>query len=676
MTINLPIYRHVEIDGYQMFPGKEDNPGLRHTFSSGLHLVAGVNGLGKSTVLLALYHGVVGAASIRNDDYGVPRPEIVSERWSDCFRKRVADGARAARLKLTFSIGEDVFEICRSLYDLSLNQWTLNGSSQTVDEHIYEAALTDAMRVGSFSDVLVLLNLIVFMFEKRSLLMWTPLAQRNVLRALFMSPDKARTLASRAQKVATTNSAYRNFLYITNRDRRKLVRAKKALNTADSLSAEYDTLQQAIAGQVEQLRELYRKREEADEARTLARSTLETAKYNYDDHLRELEALKLARVANTFPTATEAGRYVIGGLIGDNSCLVCGSDSGPLIDKWISVVADGDCIVCGARPATQEVLVPPAAIDGARISRVEGRLESARQSLDTAKRDFKAKQSDYEEVQHQIDTLLVERRSNEKRVREIAGSLPPSPPELRALEERVATQDRTLEDLRNEQSDAERKFSEVFVEFQQTIMAVADDIRDKFADRISEFLLERAEISFKTTRAPIGESGKSYEWPAFLLSMTSGTFDNPSPRLSRSEVSMSQGEFIDLAFRLALVEVAAGSGPATLVFDAPEASLDALFMRRAGAFLAQFAQNHRNNRLIVTSNLTNADMIPALFGAYEAMPGDPTPITIPRDQRWSRIIDLLKLAAPTSAVQIIGKRYNNLLSIALFPPSGEEESGL
>ena len=205
-------------------------------------------------------------------------------------------------------------------------------------------------------------------------------------------------------------------------------------------------------------------------------------------------------------------------------------------------------------------------------------MRNGREALETAKSDFEMRQSHCVEVQGQIDHLLLDRSSNEQRVQQIAGSLPPSPPELQALEERVATQDQTLSDLKIEQTEAEENFSEVFSEFQHAITAAADDIRDMFAARISEFLLERAEISFSTTRAAIGESGRRYEWPSFLLSMTSGTFDNPSPRRSRSEVSMSQGEFIDLAFRLALVEVAAGSGPATLVFDAPEASLDALFM--------------------------------------------------------------------------------------------------
>lgn len=300
----------------------------------------------------------------------------------------------------------------------------------------------------------------------------------------------------------------------------------------------------------------------------------------------------------------------------------------------------------------------------------------ARQALDTSVGEYELKLARFNELQSEIDELLRERHSNEQRVRQIAGSLPPSPPTVRSLEERVAKQNETLNGLRKEQATAEQDFSAVFGNFQKSVEMRADRIREKFASLTSEFLVERAEITPTTIRAPIGESGQSYDWPGFLLSMTSGTFDNPTPRRNRSDVSMSQGEFIDLAFRLALVEVAAEGGPASLVFDAPEASLDALFMRRAGAFLARFTQANPKNRLIVTSNLTNADMIPALFGAYKPQEGDPEPITIARTERRSRVINLLEIAAPTSAVQLVGDRYKDLLNEALFPPKGEGARGL
>lgn len=502
-----------------MFPGSEGNQGLSHELTPGLHLVAGVNGLGKSTLLLMLYHGIVGPASIRNNDYGVPQPEIVPQNFSERFRRRVADAARSARLSLSFSIGKDDFEISRSLYDLSIKKWELNGSAQVVNENTYTDAVTKAMNVGNFADVLIILNLVVFMFEDRSLLIWTPQEQRNVLRALFMSPDEARTLAERAHEVATSNSAYRNLLYIKNRDRRKLEKDRAALASANELSAEYHTIQQKIAEQTERLESLYEKWREVDEERTEARATLERAKFNYDERLREIEALKLTRVANEFPSATEAGRYVVNRIIGDKVCLTCGADGGPLIDRWIAAVADGACLVCGASEQDQKTVLPTVVLDTARISKEEKRLESARQTLKTSTIEYENKLAQFNKLQSEIDNRKGDMSSNEQRELQLAESLPPGLHSLHALEDQVSRQSETLQNLKKEQETAERKFSAVFGSFQQSIEAHADQIREKFANRISEFLVERAEISFTPTREPIGESGKRYEWPSFSLSM-------------------------------------------------------------------------------------------------------------------------------------------------------------
>jgi hypothetical protein len=659
-----------------MYPGTEAAPGLQHPLGPGLQLVAGVNGLGKSTVLLMLYHGLVGPASIRNDDFGVPQPEIVARRYADRFRRRVADGAKAAWVRLKFKIGDDSYEVRRSLYDLSLTAWSLNGAPQNLNDDLYTSAVARSMNVGGFADVLVILNLIVFMFEDRGLLMWNPLFQRNALRALFMAPAEANDLAERAQAVATANSAYRNLLYIVNRDRKQLLKDKAALASADALSAEYNTLQQAVAAQAEVLDGLIDRRRALDDARTEARSTLETAKFNFDDLLREIEALKLARVASAFPDSDDSGRYVLARIIGDKECLACGARGGPLIEKWLAAAATGACVVCGSPPSQQEVVVPPLAVDAARLARAQERLVLARQALETVTAEAIAQSERFEKIQAEIDGVIRKKGELEHRVRQIAGSLPPSPPAVAALEGRVAKESETLENLKKEQSIAEFEFSKVFDRFRMSIEQKADLIRERFGNKISDFLVEHAEISLAYVRSAIGESGQSYNWPTFQLSMTSGTFDNPSPRRTRSEVSMSQGEFIDLAFRLALVEAAAENGPASMVFDAPEASLDALFMRRAGAFLSRFTTSNPENRLIVTSNLTNADMIPALFGAYEPLEGDPTPQTTPRSERRGRVINLLEIAAPTSAVELVGDRYKNLLGEALFPPRGSAEPGL
>lgn len=453
LGVQLPIYTAIAVEGYQMYPGNPAYPGIRHEFVPGLHLIAGVNGLGKSTFLLMLYHGLVGPAAIRNDDFGVPMPEVIARRDADRFRRRVADGAKAATVSVGFTIGDDGYIISRSLHDLSLASWHLNSIAQNVDEENYRHSIVTSMKVAGFADVLTILNLIVFMFEDRDLLMWSPLAQRNALRALFMSPSEASDLATRAQAVAKANSAYRNLLYIVNRDRKQLARDRASLAASDAHSVEYRTLQTAVSGLDARIENLTERRRELDEARTHSRETHEIAKYAFDELLREIEALKLARVASAFPSSGESGRYVLGRLIGDQECLACGAEDGPLLDKWAAAVATGSCIFCGADHGLHEVLVPPVVVDSARLAKVQDRIDLAKEALRTAADDAGSCAERHDAVQQEIDDAVQEKSRLESRVRQIAGKVPPSPHSLTALEQRLATQNETLEQLRVEQAE-------------------------------------------------------------------------------------------------------------------------------------------------------------------------------------------------------------------------------
>ena len=123
------------------------------------------------------------------------------------------------------------FEATRALHDLSLLSWKLNGLEQVLDEEVYLRAVVDSMNVGSLADVIMILNLIVFMFEDRGSLMWSKPVQRNALRALFMAPAEANLIAEKAQAVTAANSAYRNLLYIVNRDSKQLIRDRPRLRS-------------------------------------------------------------------------------------------------------------------------------------------------------------------------------------------------------------------------------------------------------------------------------------------------------------------------------------------------------------------------------------------------------------------------------------------------------------
>jgi hypothetical protein len=662
-----------------MYPGLETSPGISHEFTAGLHLIAGVNGLGKSTFLMMLYRGLIGDAAIKNDNYGAPKPELArnkAAKESRTFASRVADGAKAASLEISFQIGDDLFSVKRALGDLKIQDWTLNSEAQQADESVYRQSIIEAMNVSDFATVVTVLNLIVFMFEDRDLLMWDDDAQTNALQALLMSPTEAAELATKRHAVSQANSTYRNLLYHVNRDENRLLREKKKHEEADAHTAEYRALQSSVSAHDESLDRLRTKRFELEEERSTARQGLEVAKHQLDELKREVEALRLARIASAFPSAEDSSLYVLARLLGDKECSACGAENGDLIAKWESALSENSCALCGAAPENSEDVVPPEAVDTARLERASKRLEKAKETLSSAKAHSKRIADALDSVQNDIDQKLSLKSEKTRRIQQISGLLPESAHALSEAEKRLKTQKETLNQIRRDQLEAEAEFAEVFDGFRSAIEARADQIREQFASRISEFLVETAEISLDYKKRPVGESGAPFDWPVFRLSMTSGAFGAPVARTSRSQVSMSQGEFIDLAFRLALVEAALPESPCSLIFDAPEASLDALFMRRAGAFLSKFTTQNRSNRLIVTSNLTNTDMIPALFGAFNPEEGDPTPTVVPREERRDRVIDLLTLAAPTRAVEKVGNRYQDLLDKALFPPYGAERPGL
>ena len=140
-------------------------------------------------------------------------------------------------------------------------------------------------------------------------------------------------------------------------------------------------------------------------------------------------------------------------------------------------------------------------------------------------------------------------------------------------------------------------------------------------------------------------------FPNYGLELSGGGHTNLTRRSNPQEVSQSQREFVDLAFRMALMSAAASNGAAaTLVVDAPETSLDAIFTVRAAEVLARFAKVLPENRLIITSNLIAGELIPELIkrGGVGNSP--------------AKIVNLLNIATPTAAVRHYRKDYEDVFS--------------
>jgi hypothetical protein len=133
--------------------------------------------------------------------------------------------------------------------------------------------------------------------------------------------------------------------------------------------------------------------------------------------------------------------------------------------------------------------------------------------------------------------------------------------------------------------------------------------------------------------------------------MSGASFTSPVRRHGPDQVSESQREFIDIAFRMTLMAIASDEPAGTLVIDAPESSLDAVFVSRAAEVLTRFGNPLTSNRLIVTSNLVEGDLIPALIRRADI-----------KSAKDARVVDLLRLAAPTAATRELKTDYSRVRS--------------
>ncbi len=139
-SLRLPVVLAFAVEGYELFPGA-DGGGIRQEFPRGVTIIAGVNGLGKTTFLNAIYRTLTGPFDSEiavRIAMGAQKP--VLRRWSasEYFGRRVEDHAELATVALTVAFGDDRIEIRRSLADLALRALIVNG--QPADAAAYREA--------------------------------------------------------------------------------------------------------------------------------------------------------------------------------------------------------------------------------------------------------------------------------------------------------------------------------------------------------------------------------------------------------------------------------------------------------------------------------------------------------------------------------------------------------
>ena len=652
--VSLPILQSLDVWKYGLYPGEDPtDPGMHVLFKPGLTLVLGANGLGKSTLVTMLYRMLTGPSDIstllRRARLGTGSLEVatLSSNRRRTFSHRVADSATQARARLMFEVNGTQVSVERNLRDLSLRSFSVGNSGLDSGEHRYQEEMARIANVPTFSDWIMLLRYIVFYFEDRRSLVWDHTAQRQLLRILFLEPDAAMRWKSREREILEADTRVRNLQAALFREERAL--AEQELRSKDSHETK-DELEKLSDCQ----REDGAKLKATESTLGELEANLENSRLRYlrleqdrESQYRELEMAKLLAVSARLPQYSESARYILTQLLTESECLVCGNHA-PLASAELQQrIDESDCVICGSSIDAEKAQLPIELAE-ARVyteiesfSDLEAELEDARRNLTEARQELQDAVTEVQELRAKITDRSI-------RINAILVKLPPEESKLLDQQEELAALRGRLSVLKRELTDMRQSFNQVISQATATVAHEALAVKSFFDNYAREFLSEECSLSWSPRREQLGQTGPRFDFPAFDLDLGGSDFSTVLRRRDPDDVSESQREFIDLAFRMSLVRVAERDGVSSLVIDAPESSLDVVFVDRAARVLGRFGRQDGGNRLVVMSNLAAGALIPKLLG--EAV-GD--------GDYAERIVDLFEVGVPTAAIRNFEDDYES-----------------
>lgn len=646
--IRLPVIQGLDVDGFAMYPGTRTSPGLHVTFQPGTTLVLGANGLGKTTLVNIIFRMLTGPADLPGlaDGIALGSRRLESRRFKQpyerrIFSARVHDNAVNATATLLLSLGDASLSLTRDLSSLDLVEMTIDGQPAATTQEDFESLIIKQANLSSFADWIVILRLLHFYFEDRRALVWDYAAQRELLKLLFLPKNASREWTVKYREILEIDSLVRNLQYALNKEERLLGKQEKALGSAAEVRQQIELLSSIQDEEQTRLEELEAALAAAAEARQGARLAALTTEQERESAARSLERLQLRSIEAAFPSASVTARYIVGQLISDETCLTCGSHVHDFAEELRRRLKTRACPVCSTtlngshsdRPTSRKLA---AASD--ELARLDDAVEMVRKTRVESEVAF----DELLKVSEQLTRSIDLRR---RQINELIKRLPPDEQQVHERRAGIASDRVRLDEYKSDLNALRSEFEKLQHQANQTISARSDEVKEAFNRFATDFLFEDCSLVWSMHRDRLGETGPLVNFPAFQVELTGADFPSPVRRSGPSQVSESQREFIDLAFKMALMSVASGDG-STLVIDAPESSLDAVFVSRAASVLVRFGESRQENRLVVTSNLIDGDLIPALLAR-----------TGIRSSRSRRVVDLLNIAAPTAATSRMHDEY-------------------
>lgn len=602
--IGLPQIRRVALANFDLYSLE---PNAEVIIDKNVFCLIGANGLGKSTFLNTLNYGVTGAIPDPQRRFS-SAPEYFKEasrsnRTADYFGGRISEEMRSVATvtvelvwpSKTLITTRSIFEGSRvtALKEISGDGTetitAIDASDDLAAQSRYEAEVVGLTGLEDFAQFVFLFHFVNTFDEGRHLIMWDRGALTNALYLAFGADPVAAKAADKLRRdMEREDSRGRNLRFS----------ARHVTTRIDQLAALLDQEASDGEGDVElqqQHQQLVARQAAAEERVRRKQSELRDADLkwtNLSARVTETQ-LEYRRVfaARVQRSASAVHHPIIRTSLADNKCAICGTDH--IAEKLRTQIESAHCPLCDS-PLTEtqtdeEAIETLRELDGtlvtlqSELSSVLKTRERLSTELNSAEADESSAREDLSKFEEQEATKLATPQGGFSAVKREIERLEE---ERRAFREQSESHYKKRDEIRTKLREHEKRLKSQYE-------AGSEEFVPRFRELAESFIGIPIDVQIEH------HQGANISGFSLKLQM------NQSLRPRPEDVSESQRFFIDIALRMALAEYMS-DGPATLLIDTPEGSLDIAYEARAGSMFANFASQ---NRIMMTANIRSSQLV-------------------------------------------------------------------
>lgn len=623
MKVYLPIIKAVRLNGMQ--PVFKQN--IDRAFRSGVNIVLGGNGLGKTTTMQAIAFALTGGAS---KDTEPDKSFRWDHRWF--FGRVREDLRRASSVEIDIALGSSTVTLRRH-FDSSRLDGVRIGEAHWVDGKLEasDAFLAVLRKAGyrTYEDFSFLLLRLLYLSEDRRLVAWDADAQARIL--MLLNPDIVDEGAFRKARAdltfADTRRRHAHVAVV------KLHDKLEKTSTEGEFKGKIHTPPTTTSNTQEGSKREELKRNLQDMERLQVRRRPMEEEYSHhvralDDRSAEIESLReqideaeVAVVQATLKKAGAAKSLPISKLLEFGICPSCGTSQPALQLIAQKHHAKDACVLCGSLEAIHED-VTLSALQSQLAEKLKAQTEINRSRrrmasrLDSLRREETQLFIRASEIRRELELVTP----NSDGVLRVLISPSSDPDELRnTLQEQKQVEANLLVDVEEHQIQVKRTYQS----FLQGVSDRLEYLQDLYSKYATHFLGLKCELIHRDTPNRL-----------FMLHRLVPKFNNVV-RETPESCSEAQQFFLDIAFRMAVIDLAQQlSGSAgSFLCETPENALDFSYIDNVSEMFTAFAK--QGHSVILTANIQREGL------ARQLMAGWPKPED---SQRVMQLLDLGQLS--------------------------------